>query len=87
MRFLTAYLLLVLCSSATADLVTHVIDGGPGLATVTRFPNDQIMVFDTGHWDFDDPTKIQIPPEWKNKIFDENARKVYKRLPPRRNQK
>ena len=38
---------------ASADVVTLVIDTGPGLATVTRFNNGQIMVYDTGHWNHD----------------------------------
>lgn len=36
---------------------------------------------DYPHWDFDDPNEVNIPPEWRENIFDLNARKVYKRLP------
>jgi len=57
--------------------VLEAIDGENTLLFATDYP----------HWDFDDPTQIQIPPAWKDKIFDENARKVYKRLSPRRNGK
>ncbi len=36
---------------------------------------------DYPHWDFDDPQKLHIPPEWRERIFDTNAREFYIRLP------
>jgi uncharacterized protein len=44
-----------------------------------------ILMFasDYPHWDFDDPTQLLLPTDWKENIFDANARKIYKRLPPR----
>ena len=53
MRLLTAVVLFLVSASAFPDTVTRVIDTGPGLATVTRFNNGQIMVYDTGHWNHD----------------------------------
>ncbi|MCV3216968.1 amidohydrolase family protein [Plectonema radiosum NIES-515] len=38
---------------------------------------------DYPHWDFDDPTKIPIPADWRENILDANARQVYSRLPAR----
>lgn len=43
--------------------------------------NTLLYASDYPHWDFDDPTKLSIPPEWRENIFDLNARKLYKRLP------
>ena len=54
MRWLVTFLFVSLSTSICSDTVTRVIDTGAGLATVTRFSNGQIMVYDTGHWDFDD---------------------------------
>ena len=45
--------LLFFAGLASAQVVTKVVDTGPGLATVTRFPDGSIMVFDTGHWNHD----------------------------------
>ncbi len=45
--------------------------------------NTLLFASDYPHWDFDDPTKLHIPPDWRENIFDTNARKVYKRLPPK----
>ncbi|WP_185236330.1 ComEC/Rec2 family competence protein [Teredinibacter franksiae] len=53
MRLFTAFLM-TLCVCAHGDVEMRVIDTGPGLATVTRFDNGEIMVFDTGHWYYDD---------------------------------
>lgn len=36
-----------------ANVNVRIFDTGAGLATVTKFSNGQIMVFDTGHWDHD----------------------------------
>lgn len=46
--------LLLVCGFASADVEMRIIDTGPGLATVTRFDNGDIMVFDSGHWYYDD---------------------------------
>jgi predicted TIM-barrel fold metal-dependent hydrolase len=32
---------------------------------------------DYPHWDFDDPTRLPLPDEWKRRIFAENARELY----------
>ena len=47
-----ATLLSLLLSGAYANAQVHtkIIDTGAGLATVTRFPDGNIMVYDTGHW-------------------------------------
>jgi uncharacterized protein len=44
-----------------------------------------LFASDYPHWDFDDPVSLPIPPEWRDNIFDANARKVYRRLPPKSN--
>ena len=49
------------------------IDGQHTLLFATDYP----------HWDFDDPTMLNIPPAWRDDVFDRNARKVYRRLPQR----
>ena len=52
--FFTALLSLFLnASDAEAEVRTKIIDTGAGLATVTRFPDGSIMVYDTGHWNHD----------------------------------
>ncbi len=50
------------------------IDGEHTLLFATDYP----------HWDFDDPATVQIPHDWRGRIFSENARELY-RLPPRGN--
>lgn len=52
--------LLLLCGLAHADVEMRIIDTGPGLATITRFDNGEIMIFDTGHWYYDDHVMTQI---------------------------
>ena len=32
---------------------------------------------DYPHWDFDDPSQIQLPPGWRERVFAENARELY----------
>ncbi|SMF38346.1 Metal-dependent hydrolase, beta-lactamase superfamily II [Alteromonadaceae bacterium Bs31] len=59
MRLLTS-LLILLSTWAHADLEMRVIDTGPGLATVTRFDNGEIMVFGTGHWYYDEHVTEQF---------------------------
>jgi predicted TIM-barrel fold metal-dependent hydrolase len=43
--------------------------------------NTLLFASDYPHWDFDDPAQLPIPEDWKERVFDLNARKVYKRLP------
>jgi predicted TIM-barrel fold metal-dependent hydrolase len=42
----------------------------------------EVLLFasDYPHWDFDDPTTIQLPETWEGDVFDGNARDLY-RLP------
>ena len=51
--------------------VLEAIDGKHTLLFASDYP----------HWDFDDPAMLNIPPDWRENIFDLNARAVYKRLP------
>ena len=44
--------------------------------------NTLLFSSDYPHWDFDDPNMVALPPEWMENIFDANARKVYRKLPP-----
>ena len=32
---------------------------------------------DYPHWDYDNPEMLPIPPEWRENIFDTNARELY----------
>ena len=48
--------------------------------------NTLLFASDYPHWDFDDPNEIQIPPDWRENVFDANARKLY-RLPANGNGK
>jgi uncharacterized protein len=41
-----------------------------------------LFASDYPHWDFDDPTRIELPPAWKERVMSENAREFY-RLPER----
>jgi predicted TIM-barrel fold metal-dependent hydrolase len=52
--------------------VLEAIDGEHTLLYASDYP----------HWDFDDPTLISLPPGWKERVFAENARELY-RLPVR----
>jgi uncharacterized protein len=36
-----------------------------------------LFASDYPHWDFDDPTLVSLPTEWKPRIFSENARELY----------
>ena len=36
-----------------------------------------LFASDYPHWDFDDPTQLPLPPEWRRRIFAENARELY----------
>jgi uncharacterized protein len=47
--------------------VLEAIDGEHTLLFASDYP----------HWDFDDPTQLPLPPEWKRRIFGENARELY----------
>ncbi len=53
--------------------VLEAIDGQHTLMYASDYP----------HWDYDDPTTLPIPPEWRENVFDANARQVYRRLPAR----
>jgi len=53
MRHLIAAVLIFLSGITFANVETLIIDTGSGHASVTRFPNGDIMVFDTGHWSHD----------------------------------
>jgi predicted TIM-barrel fold metal-dependent hydrolase len=50
--------------------VLEAIDGEHTLLFATDYP----------HWDFDDPTRVRIPPAWRERVLRENARELY-RLP------
>jgi predicted TIM-barrel fold metal-dependent hydrolase len=50
--------------------VLEAIDGQHTLMYASDYP----------HWDYDDPEEISIPPEWREQVFDQNARQVYRRL-------
>ncbi|TVZ38928.1 beta-lactamase superfamily II metal-dependent hydrolase [Alteromonadaceae bacterium 2753L.S.0a.02] len=63
--------LLLLCGFASADVEMRIIDTGPGLATITRFDNGEVMVFDTGHWYYDDHVMAEI-----NKFMGDDATEV-----------
>jgi hypothetical protein len=47
--------------------VLEAIDGEHTLLFASDYP----------HWDFDDPTLLHLPPEWKPRVFSENARELY----------
>ena len=51
--FLTFCVFLSMVSLAQAELRTRIIDTGSGHASVTRFPDGSVMVYDTGHWNHD----------------------------------
>ncbi|MBV9281214.1 MAG: amidohydrolase [Chloroflexi bacterium] len=36
-----------------------------------------LFASDYPHWDFDDPYQLRLPPSWKDRIFDGNARELY----------
>lgn len=53
----------------------------PALADIGA--EDMLMfASDYPHWDFDDPTFLRIPHEWRDRVLTENARGLY-RLPER----
>jgi hypothetical protein len=39
----------------------------------------EVLLFasDYPHWDFDDPTTLELPPGWEDDVFDGNARRLY----------
>ncbi len=44
----------LIANHAYSDSVTRILDTGQGLATITKFSNGQVMLYDTGHWNSDD---------------------------------
>ncbi|MBA3622445.1 MAG: amidohydrolase family protein, partial [Euzebyales bacterium] len=50
--------------------VLEAIDGERTLLYASDYP----------HWDFDDPNLLRIPPAWRQRVYSENARELY-RLP------
>ena len=36
-----------------------------------------LFASDYPHWDFDDPTTLNLPPGWRERVFGENARELY----------
>ena len=51
--------------------VLEAIDGQYTLLFASDYP----------HRDFEDPARLNIPPEWRARVFDTNAREFYTRLP------
>lgn len=51
--------------------ILEAIDGKHTLLYASDYP----------HWDFDDPTQINLPEDWKENVFDKNAREIYTKLP------
>jgi predicted TIM-barrel fold metal-dependent hydrolase len=51
-------------------------------AVLEAMSGGEVLLFasDYPHWDFDDPTTIQLPETWEADVFDGNARDLY-RLP------
>lgn len=47
--------------------------------TLSDIDAQDMLLFasDYPHWDFDDPRLIRVPPAWKDKVFDDNARRLY----------
>ncbi len=52
MKYLIS-LLFFFSALAISDTVTRIIDTGGGTATITRFDNGEVMIYDTGHWSHD----------------------------------
>jgi predicted TIM-barrel fold metal-dependent hydrolase len=44
---------------------------------------EHVLMFasDYPHWDFDDPSQINIPAAWRERVFWQNALETYDRLP------
>lgn len=53
-------LLISFAPGAQERLLTHVIDTGPGHASVTEIPGGFYMVYDTGHWNHDGEVSERI---------------------------
>ncbi|MHC2421581.1 putative TIM-barrel fold metal-dependent hydrolase [Sinorhizobium meliloti] len=43
--------------------------------------NTLLFASDYPHWDYDDVTKLHIPPAWREKVLGLNALDVYRRIP------
>lgn len=43
------------------------------------FDGEHVLMFasDYPHWDFDNPTMVDIPPAWRDNVMDRNARELY----------
>ena len=54
-------------------------------AALEAIDGEKTLLFasDYPHWDFDDPATIRLPSGWRERVFSENAREVY-RLPAKR---
>ena len=54
-------------------------DKGKLWAVLDAMHGREMLMFasDYPHWDFDDPTMVQLPPEWRDDVLDGNARRLY----------
>jgi predicted TIM-barrel fold metal-dependent hydrolase len=43
--------------------------------------NTLLFASDYPHWDYDDVSKLHIPPTWRDKVLALNALDVYTRIP------
>jgi len=52
-------------------------------ATLEAMDGENTLLFasDYPHWDYDDVTKLHIPPGWREKVLGLNALDVYTRIP------
>lgn len=52
-------------------------------ATLEAMDGENTLLFasDYPHWDYDDVTKLHIPPAWREKVLGLNALDVYRRIP------
>jgi predicted TIM-barrel fold metal-dependent hydrolase len=54
-------------------------DKGHVHAALEAMHGQEVLLFasDYPHWDFDDPTTIEVPEDWRTAVFDQNARTLY----------